>query len=387
MTTEQFIKRARDRYGDKFTFDRCEYRNMKTPVLVTCPEHGDVEVSPDSFLNRSRLGCPECSRGIPKKPHKYTTETLVAAYREIWGDEFDYSAVVYAGFAEKVKITHRKCGRTFMQVASSHFKYGCMPCSAAARGASMKAKSKSRFLDRARAIHGDAYEYDLDGFVCMKTQMNVRCRKHDFVFRASPNNHLHPTAPTGCPKCALDYISELHSTGAERFILQARAIHGDVYDYGEVVYRNNRTKVAIRCPEHGVFMQTPWSHLNKSGCPSCSGSRMERYIARILEARGVNFLAQYSFPDCKRQHPLPFDFAIFHPDGGVAGIIEYHGDQHFRPVEYFGGAIAFRDRTINDHIKASYCRRNRIPMLVATSKDDFRIEKVVVKFCNDAGIN
>lgn len=387
MTTEQFIARARERYGDAFSFERCEYRNMKTPVLVTCPEHGEVEVNPDSFLNRARIGCPRCSKATPKKPRKYTTESLVAAYREIWGDEFDYSEVVYAGFAEKVKITHRRCGRTFEQVAGSHFKYGCRPCSARDRGEALRDKSKARFLDRARAIHGDDYEYTLDDFVDMKTHVDIRCRKHDFMFRASPNNHLHPTAPTGCPKCGWDKRSAFHSAGAEAFVAKAREVHGDVYDYSGVIYKNNRTKVAIRCTEHGVFMQSPWSHISKSGCPSCSGSRMERYIASILEVRGINFLAQHSFPDCKRRHPLPFDFAILQPDGSVAGIIEYHGDQHFRPVEYFGGATAFRDRTINDHLKASYCRRNGIPMLVATSKDDFRIEKMVVKFCNGVGIN
>ena len=42
----------------------------------------------------------------------------------------------------------------------------------------------------------------------------------------------------------------------ERFI----SIHGDVYDYSKVVYKNNETKVEIMCKIHGFFWQRPYSH-------------------------------------------------------------------------------------------------------------------------------
>ena len=387
MDTGLFVAKAREKYGSKFAFDKTCYKNARTKLIVTCSEHGDIEVAPDVFLNRSKTGCNKCGNAITAdKKTKYNTEKIVEAYREKWGDEYDYSEVVYKGYQEKVRITHLKCGRTFEQLASSHLKYGCMACSAKQRGLQMKAKSKARFLERARSIHGDAYEYHLDEFESMTSHIKIHCRKHDYFFRSAPNNHLHPKNPTGCPKCALERISKFHSSGLDNFVLNARAIHGDVYDYSEVEYTNNRTKVAIKCKEHGVFMQTPGSHLAKSGCPMCSSSRMERYIASYLESVGIEFSTQHTFHDCKRKMPLPFDFAVKKPDGTVAGIIEYHGDQHFRPVEHFGGEVAFRDRTINDYIKSSYCHKNGIPILVAKSSDDDQIELVVMRFCKDIGV-
>ena len=46
----------------------------------------------------------------------------------------------------------------------------------------------------------------------------------------------------------------------EEFIAKAKAVHGDKYDYSQVEYVNNHTKVSIICPIHGVFRQRPLDH-------------------------------------------------------------------------------------------------------------------------------
>lgn len=62
------------------------------------------------------------------------------------------------------------------------------------------------------------------------------------------------------------------------FIQKAKAVHGDKYDYSMVEYVNNRTKVAIICPKHGEFWQTPYKHLSGQGCNKCyRASLSERY--------------------------------------------------------------------------------------------------------------
>ena len=52
-------------------------------------------------------------------------------------------------------------------------------------------------------------------------------------------------------------------------IQKAIAKHGIRYDYSNVVYVNAKTKVEIGCSIHGIFLQTPDSHLRESGCPKC----------------------------------------------------------------------------------------------------------------------
>lgn len=59
------------------------------------------------------------------------------------------------------------------------------------------------------------------------------------------------------------------------FIEKARAVHGDIYDYGRVVYVRAHDKVIIACRQHGDFEQIPNNHLTGRGCAKCSG--LHRY--------------------------------------------------------------------------------------------------------------
>lgn len=64
----------------------------------------------------------------------------------------------------------------------------------------------------------------------------------------------------------------------EEFINEAQELHGNNYRYSQVVYKNNRTKVEIICPVHGVFEQTPSHHLIcGNGCPKCADGRKGQY--------------------------------------------------------------------------------------------------------------
>lgn len=57
----------------------------------------------------------------------------------------------------------------------------------------------------------------------------------------------------------------------DEFIIAAKNVHGDKYDYSKVRYINNSTKVCIICQKHGEFWQRPSSHLNGQGCSQCNG--------------------------------------------------------------------------------------------------------------------
>ena len=63
---ENFIKDAREVHGDKYNYDKVVYINNKVPVIVTCPEHGDFKVKPNSHLS-CKAGCPVCSASLPEK--------------------------------------------------------------------------------------------------------------------------------------------------------------------------------------------------------------------------------------------------------------------------------------------------------------------------------
>lgn len=60
----------------------------------------------------------------------------------------------------------------------------------------------------------------------------------------------------------------------EQFLEKARAVHGNKYDYSQVVYESSQKKVTIICPKHGAFRQQAGSHLRGAGCPLCGTETM-----------------------------------------------------------------------------------------------------------------
>lgn len=60
----------------------------------------------------------------------------------------------------------------------------------------------------------------------------------------------------------------------EQFIAEAKAIHGDKYDYSKTVYKTGKEKVCIICPRHGVFWQRASDHLRGHKCPVCASERL-----------------------------------------------------------------------------------------------------------------
>ena len=49
---------------------------------------------------------------------------------------------------------------------------------------------------------------------------------------------------------------------SQTFIEKALKVHGDIYDYSRVNYKNMITKVKIVCKKHGEFEQTPNNHIH-----------------------------------------------------------------------------------------------------------------------------
>lgn len=66
VTTEEFIRRSKLKFNDKFDYSKTEYITKKTRVIITCPIHGDFEMLPENHLN-SPTGCSLCSKEKSKK--------------------------------------------------------------------------------------------------------------------------------------------------------------------------------------------------------------------------------------------------------------------------------------------------------------------------------
>lgn len=136
----------------------------------------------------------------------------------------------------------------------------------------MAKKTTEQFIEQARAIHGDKYDYSKTEYKGCKEKVCIICHEKDEFgeehgeFWQTPDNHIN--GKQGCPKCG----GQTNVT-TELFIKRARKVHGDKYDYSKVNYVNNRTNITIICPIHGEFVQLPANHLKGEGCYECGRVR------------------------------------------------------------------------------------------------------------------
>ena len=287
---------------------------------------------------------------------KLTTEEFIKKAKLVHGDKYDYSLVDYKKTNEKVKIICSIHG-IFEQTPKAHLNVqGCPMCSG------NKKETNSSFIERAKLVHGDKYDYSLVNYVNNKTKVKIICSVHG-IFEQIPNAHLNKQ---GCPKCALEKNKQTKPIVVEEFVKRANKIHGNKYDYSKVDYINSQTKIKIICPIHGVFEQKPANHLRGAGCSKCRSSHGEETIRSYLLKNNILFEEQKRFKECKNIKPLPFDFYI--PKKNL--LIEYNGRQHYETVEHFGGREQLKIQRHNDWLKRKFARDNHINLLVISYKEN-----------------
>ena len=158
------------------------------------------------------------------------------------------------------------------------------------------------------------------------------------------------------------------------WIESARRVHGYKYDYKHVRFikdkRNGKyRKVQLICPIHGKFGVRPVRHLAGVGCRKCQESHGERIIRVLLSRLGIPFIQEYKL----EEYRFRYDFCI--PD--IKVLIEYHGEQHFKPVRKFGGKKAFVSGKERDETKVRLAANFGYLLLVFDYTQLDRLESVV----------
>ena len=101
-------------------------------------------------------------------------------------------------------------------------------------------------------------------------------------------------------------------------------------------------------------------------------SRGEIKICEILDAAGLSYQEEYSFPDLVSSsgRPLRFDFAVFDDDGELDFLLEYQGIQHYEAKSKYGGAKGLFRQKYNDEQKRKYCLLHGITLVCVPYWDD-----------------
>lgn len=183
------------------------------------------------------------------------------------------------------------------------------------------ALTTDQFIDKAKKIHGNKFDYSRSVYINNITEVEIGCKIHGFFYQR-PSDHynskycckecfinskksiransenIDKNIPSGFSlisnythlkdECVVkDDDGNLYKTTFARFlsgsipsirsainptevfISRANRIHNNKYDYSLAVLNGLKSNIIIKCPIHGEFSQIAHSHLEGRGCFKC----------------------------------------------------------------------------------------------------------------------
>ena len=302
LTTEDFIRRAKEVHGDKYDYSEAAYTLGSKKIKIICPEHGAwMQVASSHMFGGGCLECGIISRTNINRFGKYD---FIKKAQEIHGDQYDYSEAIYIDSKTKLTIICIEHGQ-FLMTPNAHTAgaSGCKPCwlnkqsfsSQNINNPDKQKKLQDNFISSSSKIHSNKYNYSKVEYVNAHTKVKIVCPKHG-EFLQTPKHHANDGY--GCNLCGYEVGSQKHTMSAKEFYKRANEVHNNKYKYIKSEFINTATKITVICPVHGAVQQIPGNHLyHGKGCNLCGHEAASQktlmtqktFIARAVKAHGKKY--------------------------------------------------------------------------------------------------
>lgn len=108
---------------------------------------------------------------------------------------------------------------------------------------------------------------------------------------------------------------------------------------------------------------------NSIACGCFNKSMGEEKIKQLLLELKIKYEEQKTFNDLKDRQKLSYDFYL--PEYNI--LIEFQGEQHYRPINHWGGQERFSIQQHHDFLKEEYAKKNNIKLICINYKDFSKI--------------
>ena len=110
LSTEEFIKRAKEVHGDKYDYSITNYINRRTKIKYICPIHGIQEQLPENHI---KYGCGQCGINKASIKRRVPIENLIKRFNEVHNNKYDYSKMNYVNIDTPIEIICPEHGSFF----------------------------------------------------------------------------------------------------------------------------------------------------------------------------------------------------------------------------------------------------------------------------------
>ena len=312
-----------------------------------------------------------------------TTEVVSNCLFNKYGDEFEILSE-YSHSKESLLVKHtgksfgtnKQCNHVW-ECTWSNLKLGrtCPICSE-------KRSNYLKFLNGKRSFYNylekasdrDEYVF-LESYRGSDTHILVNHKECNTTYKVTPSNFM-----KDC-RCNTCYV-QTQSKSDDQFKQEVFEAVGTEYTFLED-YSGSKTPIKVRhntCKHHYPVIPANFLYGGTYGCgtrcPKCKASHGEKKISIYLKTMCISYKSEYKLEDCSNVSPLPFDFAVFNNNNLIA-LIEFDGEQHFKPIKHFGGESKLKLTQLNDEIKNNYCKVNSIPLIRIPYTDFDRVELIL----------
>ncbi len=328
-TKEEFVRQAREIWGDRYDYTDSLYIGGKAPIKIYCPKHDYefiVSMAQNHILkakgNFQPTGCPICSLekrynedlspnweteigNIKECGHfqkskrtkeerakrqvkaaarqrKTSTGTFFERLHEMYGNRYDTSLVDYKGSEKHITLICPEHGlftirpRTLINGEKGKAPHGCWKCVGLQDPSETPHLTAKEFYRRVGIIYRNkSITFKRKREVSMKTKITAICAKHGEITHTVKWWLSHK----GCEYCNGRFFPG-------DWIKNAKAVHGNKYEYVGEAPKTKMSLIHYICPKHGLQKQRYDVHVDqKCGCAYCVGR-----VPRSLEVRKENFL-------------------------------------------------------------------------------------------------
>ena len=190
LNTNDFIQRSKNKHNSFYNYDKVEYKNMLTKVVITCPIHGDFLQIPNEHIRGGK--CSKCA-GFNR-----TTQEWIEKVEKIHNGKYKYDKIISDNkeFIDSNYIATIVCPihGDFQQKACRHLiGHGCRKC-----GKCINTKSLDAWKKEANVIHNNKYNYEKAEYKGSGKKIKIICPTHGEFFQLA---FVHIQGH-GCKLCA-----------------------------------------------------------------------------------------------------------------------------------------------------------------------------------------
>lgn len=318
LTQEQYIAKARAKWGDAYDYSESVYLAGLKPITIRCIKHNHyftVQAGNHISTLLKSGGCPLCGQeslteyrrkkheeSLRKaeqkkkvdKPRLTLKERFLKKARAMYPD-YDFSCVEYKDRETHIVVVCPVHGefkirpRTLLIGEKGQKPHGCWKCNNLIPPYE-KELTLDTFKNRMQELYGDKYTFMWSDFKNKQSMIRFTCKEHGEQ-RRSVTGLLDGK---GCAYCNGKFYPP-------DWIKNARAVHGEKYEYDESRPPQRATDIIrYKCPVHG-WQETRYDcHVQQGhGCALCAG---------VLTKMPVEERKQIWIKKCRERFPGKFSY-------------------------------------------------------------------------------